>query len=309
MSVHLIDWDSKVKFGKLDNVDEVDFTLPQLTESDKSIISQKAERLRFMMGCTGWSTKEWKGNIFPPKAKTEDFLGYYAESFDTIEMNTTHYRIPKVEQVLKWKSQVRRGFEFCPKIPQSISHSRTLGVGDSKLLDFCLKISSFEDNLGPCFMQLPTHFSIDKLPALEEFCKVWPRDMQLSIEFRHPSIYEDNSFRRVQDLLTKYNKGFVVTDVAGRRDMAKILLTAPYLLVRFVGNNFHPSDYSRASQWCNIAYQYQQMGLDKIHFFVHEPDNTEAPKLADYIAKELASQPTIDVQDIRWYGGKQLTLF
>lgn len=299
-----------MKFGKLENVDNIDFSLGNISPDDRKIIAQSSDKMEFKLGCTGWAMKEWRGMIFPPKAKPDQYLGYYAQSFDTIEMNTTHYRIPKQEQVLKWKSQVGEGFEFCPKIPQSISHSRTLGVDDSKLLDFCLKISLFEENLGPCFMQLPSHFGYEKREVLRTFFEKWPADMPLSVELRHEDIYEEDHFSEIVDLLQEYNKGFVITDVAGRRDMAKILLTAPYLLVRFVGNNFHPTDYERADEWIEIAHQYQAIGLDKIHFFVHEPDNVDAPKMADYIINGINQYNNINVRQLHWQNPtKQLTLF
>jgi len=118
-----------MKFGKLPNIDQVDFSLPPDAEGTASILAKLPQsKSQLYVGCTGWGMKEWIGTVYPAKTKAKDFLHHYARQFSTIELNTTHYRIPTPETVIKWRDTTPADFRFCPKIPQSISHSRDMGL-------------------------------------------------------------------------------------------------------------------------------------------------------------------------------------
>jgi len=102
-----------VDFGKLSDISQVDFSLPAESKENKRILPQKpATKPQIYVGCPIWSQKEWVGKIYPPNAPSKDFLRYYAEQFNSIELNTTHYRIPDRETILQWKSQVGADFRF-----------------------------------------------------------------------------------------------------------------------------------------------------------------------------------------------------
>src|SRR4030066_2383504 len=117
-------------FGRPENIDSVDFTLPDdHTDTDKLLASLKKRKkkvTRVYVGCAKWGRKEWVGKIYPPKTKEKDFLHYYLEQFNSLELNATHYRIPALETVKKWKAEAQADFKFCPKFPQIISHIRRL---------------------------------------------------------------------------------------------------------------------------------------------------------------------------------------
>jgi uncharacterized protein YecE (DUF72 family) len=147
-----------MKFGKLANIEDVDFSLPPSHPLNKTILEanpQQSSPTDLYIGCTGWSMKEWVGNAYPEKTKPKEYLKYYGEQFNTIELNTTHYRIPDKATITKWYNETPSDFRFCPKLPQSISHSRNLGLGGERILSFCEAVQGLEEKLGCCFMQLP----------------------------------------------------------------------------------------------------------------------------------------------------------
>jgi uncharacterized protein YecE (DUF72 family) len=76
------------------------------------------------IGNSGWSYRDWVGTFYPKNARSENFLGHYFDSFDTVEINSTFYRIPSRDTVLKWACDARgrKGKEYCIKVPQTISH-------------------------------------------------------------------------------------------------------------------------------------------------------------------------------------------
>jgi uncharacterized protein YecE (DUF72 family) len=73
--------------------------------------------IRLHVGASGWSYPTWKPGFYPAGTDASDFLPYYAERFDTVELNTTGYRLPAEDQFRRWADQVPDGFEFAPKLP------------------------------------------------------------------------------------------------------------------------------------------------------------------------------------------------
>ena len=281
----------KMKFGKLADIESVDFTLPSSPAGTSKVLKEaggKNRQLQFYIGCTGWSMKEWLGKVYPKNAKSKDYLKYYSEQFNTIELNTTHYRIPTVSTIEKWYTEATSDFKFCPKIPQSISHSRNLGMGTGKVLEFCESIQGLKEKLGCCFMQLPPYFGKDRLETLHQFIRQFPSHIPLAIEVRHDSWFRDSDdSESLFELLEKYNIATVITDVAGRRDVLHMRLSNTTAMIRFVGNGLHPTDYSRIRDWVNCLKGWQEEGLSEVYFFTHEPDNVLAPDLAAYLFSQL----------------------
>ncbi len=283
-----------MKFGKLPDISNIDFQLPKDAEQTKSILSVNKQDKRldhttqFFVGATGWSMKEWVGKIYPKGAKSKDFLLHYGKQFNTIELNTTHYRIPTTETIKKWKAGVPKDFRFCPKIPQSISHSRDLGLNSGQIALFCEVIQGLGKQLGCCFMQLPPYFGFNRLDILKHFFEIFPSHIPLAVEIRHEEWFSNPQyFTSFFQILDDFRISSVITDVAGRRDVLHQRLTTPTAMIRFVGNDLHPTDFSRIDDWVNRLYDWSQAGLEKVYFFTHEPDNILAPELARYLVKKL----------------------
>lgn len=307
---------SFMKFGKLADISNVDFSLPPDPEETTLVLKKKGQAnnpLNFYIGCTGWSMKEWVGKVYPPGTKTKEYLQHYSKQFNTIELNTTHYRTPDKATIQKWKTQSEDDFKFCPKLLQTISHSRDLGTGTGQLLEFCDAIQGLEEKLGCSFMQLPPYFSNDRLKILEAFLKKMPSHIPLALELRHQSWFEHKENQEALfSMLETYNTSTVITDVAGRRDVLHMRLTTPTAMVRFVGNGLHPSDYKRIDEWTDRILHWHKLGLKEVYFFTHEPDNILAPELAKYLADKLQSQKDVITRGPKFYDdgvGEQMSLF
>lgn len=307
-----------MKFGKLSDISGVDFTLPPDAPPAGPLLGSLPQRegppLLFI-GCTGWSMKEWIGKVYPKGTKAKDFLRVYSRQFNTIELNTTHYRIPSAEMIEKWYQESSPDFRFCPKIPQSISHSQSLGLGTELIPSFCEAILGLKEKLGCCFLQLPPHFDIRRLSQLEKFLKSFPREISLAIELRHESWFNNPQNREaIFSMLQGYGTATVITDVAGRRDVLHMRPTSGTALVRFVGNNLHPTDYSRIDQWMERLASWFENGLREAFFFPHEPDNLLAPELAAYVLEKAQKwMPEIESRGPEFIqeegNGQQMSLF
>ena len=288
-----------MKFGKLTDINSVDFSLPADANFNAMALADlpKTPSVHFYIGATGWSMKEWNGKVYPKGTPAKDYQHYYSRQFNTIEHNTTHYRIPDPETVHKWKTEVPDDFRFCPKIPQRISHSRDLGMGSQELRLFWERISGLEHALGCCFIQLPPHFGYHKLPILKEFLSIWPASIPLAVEVRHESWFEQP--QHTEDwlaMLHKFQKAAVITDVAGRRDVLHMGLSHPQVMIRFVGNGLHPTDYDRIDAWIVRLKSWIEAGIQEIYFFPHEPDNILAPELAAYVHSQAQLLPNVQTR-------------
>lgn len=283
-----------MEFGKLPDIDSIDFSLPPEPRGNAWVLDQSpapAGTQALYLGATGYNMKPWVGSWYPTGCKDKDFLKYYGRQFNTIEHNTTHYRIPDAATVARWVEETPADFRFCPKIPQTISHARDLGVNGNEIALFAQAIRGLNARLGPCFLQLPPYFSTGDLSRLSHFFRVFPADIPLAVEVRHESFFTANSAAEAFfDLLQTRKIATVITDVAGRRDVCHLRLTRPVVLIRFVGNNLHPSDYQRIRDWSERLAQWFDQGLQEAYFFTHEPDNLLAPDLAAFCAETFGAR-------------------
>ena len=260
-----------MKFGKVDDISKIDFSLPEDGPHSDELSPDLDHPVHFYVGATGWSMKEWKGGIYPPKAKAGDFLNHYAQHFNSIELNSTHYTLPKIETIQKWKDQVPDDFRFCPKVWQLISHRKDLGIQSGNLTAFIDRIVLFEDLLGPSFLQLPPYFSFERIELLELLLNKWSSSIPLAIEARHASFYEEGNFSKYLSLCIKHKCIPLITDVAGRRDILHSSLAVDQAMIRWVGNDLHASDYSRLNSWVKRIETWKEKGINEIYFFPHEP--------------------------------------
>ncbi len=280
-----------MKFGKLQDISAVDFTLPTDPEGTTLILDHLEERMTpptVYIGATGWGMKEWVGQWYPEKTNAKGYLLAYGKQFNTIELNTTHYRIPNIELTSKWYRETPDDFVFCPKIPQTISHSRDLGMTTERIEIFSREIKELRDKLGCCFMQMPPYFKFDRLEILERFLSQWDTQIPLAIEIRHEDWFQiPEQGNALFKVLEKYNIATVITDVAGRRDVLHNRLTSDIAMVRFVGNGLVESDYRRIDEWVEKLKYWFSKNLREVYFFPHQPDNILSPDISVYLVEQL----------------------
>lgn len=304
-----------MKFGKLQDISAVNFALPNDSTSTKNTLAALRVNTNptLYVGCTGWSMKEWVGHVYPSNTKTKDYLTHYAKQFNTIELNTTHYRIPNVETIQKWRTESAADFRFCPKIPQAISHSSGMGLNDDTLKAFCESIQQLDKKMGCCFMQMPPYFDASRLAVLTTFLEQFPSHIPLAIEVRHESWFRnEDSLLPLVELVKTKNCALVLTDVAGRRDVLHQQLTNEIAMIRFVGNDLDATDYSRIDEWVQRLKTWFAQGISQVYFFTHEPDNIKSPELAKYLvaqAKSIMPEVTTRGPEFIKEQGQQMSLF
>jgi uncharacterized protein YecE (DUF72 family) len=263
-----------MEFGKTSDISTINWNLPKDDPKNSSHIKESQALFNLHFGAPVWGAKSWIGKIYPPKTPTDQFLNYYAQSFNCIELNTTHYRIPDEKTAKNWLSKVPAHFKFCPKIPKDISHARN-GLVDKIILGYWADfLQSIQPNLGPCFIQLHEMFAYKDKMLLFQFLEHWPSEFRLSLELRHPSWFQNGVILpALSDYLNRKNIGLVITDVAGRRDVLHSSLSTNWTMIRLIGNNLDQSDAIRLKNWASRISEWKEIGLNEAFLFLHQPDD------------------------------------
>jgi len=124
------------------------------------------------LGTQGWGWQHWVGRFYPPGTRPEEYLAFYSRVFDTVEIDTTFYGIPKRSTVLSWAKKVPDGFRFTAKMPRVISHANGLEGGYEDLTRFLQTMSLLGDKLGPILVQLPPTFGYHFIASVARVTRV-----------------------------------------------------------------------------------------------------------------------------------------
>lgn len=284
-----------MKFGKVDNPGDIDFSLPPSHEQTKEVLKsfEPSQFHDVRIGCAKWNKKDLK-NFYP--RGTKDELEYYSTQFNSIELNASFYRMFPSEQFATWEAKAGEDFKFFPKVPQIISHRKRLNDTEILTDDFVTNMLPLKEKLGMSFLQLRDDFGPKNIARIEAFFKHWPREIPLSAEFRHPDWYKDAGVAdELNDLMKLYNITHIITDSAGRRDLLHMRLTTESAFIRYNGANYE-SDYTRLDDWLDRLGEWYELGLKNVYFFVHQNVEEASPLLSAYFIEKFNKRFNTDIK-------------
>ena len=143
------------------------------------------------MGCSGWNYADWRGVLYPPGCPQRKWLARYAEVFDTVEVNTTFYRLPSLDAVRGWVQQTPPGFTFAVKSSRYLTHIKRLTDmerGVARLLERLEPLTA-SPKVGPMLWQLPGNFRRDDERLAFALERLPPG--RHAFEFRHESWFAE----------------------------------------------------------------------------------------------------------------------
>ncbi|QEC74718.1 DUF72 domain-containing protein [Mucilaginibacter ginsenosidivorax] len=230
------------------------------------------------------------GQNLSPENRGNALLPLYCKNFNTVEFGPTFYSIYTAEQLNRWVQQVADapGFKFCPKFPQHITHIRRLANAEEQTAKFYESLDAFGNHLGPLLLQLGENFSPKSFPQLKSYLQSLPPSVKVSVEVRHKDWFGiDSNRHELFELLRELNIGTVISDTAGRRDCVHMELTNNQAVIRFVGNDLAPSDYTRMDEWVERLNTWKTKGLKTVWFFMHQHNEQFVPEACAYLIKRL----------------------
>lgn len=221
---------------------------------------------KLLAGTSGWSYKDWVGPFYPKATASADFLAFYAKKFQTVEIDSTFYRIPSTETVRKWFQITPENFIFSPKFPRVITHEKRLQNCSAELDKFLSVFSLLKHKLGPLVLQFEYSFTPEYFPQLADFLPQLPENYKFAVEVRNELWHKNVDFF---DLLEKYHCALVMQDLYYMPKYFRI--TAPFTFIRLLGNRKQiPDDFSHAridredalNDWARRTLEMVSEGID-----------------------------------------------
>jgi uncharacterized protein YecE (DUF72 family) len=278
--------------------------------------------MSFYIGCPICSWKGWVGNFYPEGTKPSEFLREYTRRLTTVEGNTTFYAVPAQKTLEAWTEEMPPTFRFCPKVSKAISHEGKLMENVERAREFIGVMSQLGTRMGPMFLQLPPRYSPKLLGDLQAFLALWPREVRLAVEVRHPDWFDSPHDEALNELLSNHNMARVTIDTRPIRDLAgdEILAgsvyqtlvearerkpdvpvvpkrTADFIFVRYIGHPEIEVNQPYLSEWEDYFILQLREGTD-VYMFCHSPNNFAAPLLARRTYSQV--KEVLDLPPLPW---------
>jgi uncharacterized protein YecE (DUF72 family) len=180
------------------------------------------------IGTSGWHYPHWRGAFYPEKLPTSRWLDYYAQHFDTVELNSTFYRLPLETGLNTWRESTPKNFRFAAKGSRFLTHMKKLKDPAPGIAKFFERIDRLERKLGPIVFQLPPFWEVN-LERLEGFLEALPPRHKYAFELRNPTWHTAEVYR----ILHRHGAAFCIFEIAGFQ--SGLELTADWTYVRLHG--------------------------------------------------------------------------
>ena len=220
------------------------------------------------VGTSGWHYKHWIGPFYPPDMRPPKMLRWYAERFDTVEINNSFYRLPAETAFETWCRETTPNFCFAVKASRYITHNRKLADPESAKEKFISLVEKLGHRLGPILFQLPPSWKVNA-ERLDQFLTALPRRYRYVFEFRNPTW----NVAPVYEALRRHSAAYCIYELAGVQSPMEI--TADFTYVRLHGpGNKYQGDYS-SKILRNWAKRIEAWRRELKHVFVYF-DNDQA---------------------------------
>jgi uncharacterized protein YecE (DUF72 family) len=209
------------------------------------------------LGTQAFTAAGWEGSFYPRGMKPADFLSYYATKFDTVEIDSTFYRIPSASTVNGWREKTPDEFMFSVKVPQVITHEKMLVDCDAEFKQFVDVMDILGNKLGPMVLQFP-YFNRTKFKSggeftklLREFMKKFPKDHMFAVEIRNRNWLD----ARFAGALRERNVALVLQDQSWMPRPTELFekfdpITADFTYIRWLGDRKGIEE--RTQSWDNV---------------------------------------------------------
>lgn len=151
---------------------------------------------------------------FPPEYQDKSRLCYYGSLFDSVEINSSFYKLPMPVTVSKWAEMVPQNFRFTFKLWREITHNKGLIFEPEDVFRFFRVVDKAAEKRGCVLVQFPPSVSVDHIRQLQALL-INLRDAtstlpwRIAVEFRHASWYKED----VYDLLYESGATMVMHDM------------------------------------------------------------------------------------------------
>jgi uncharacterized protein YecE (DUF72 family) len=195
------------------------------------------------LGTSSWSAESWVGPFYPPGTAPSEFLPVYASHYNTVEIDSTYYRIPSRKMVQGWFDRTPPGFIFAAKFPGEITHKKLLVDCERETREFLGVMELLGEKLGPLLLQFP-YLNQQAMPNCDEFIsrlarylECLPRNHRYVVEVRNRNWLA----QPLLDLLRTHGVALALVDQAWMPTITQVaekldVLTADFTYIRWIGD-------------------------------------------------------------------------
>jgi uncharacterized protein YecE (DUF72 family) len=219
--------------------------------------------VRVRVGCSGWQYRHWRGRFYPRGLPSDRWLEFYAQAFDTVELNNSFYRLPDGEQFDAWRKRLPSAFVMAVKASRYLTHNRKLREPEEPLHRLWSRAARLGDRLGPMLFQLPPRWNRN-VERLGEFVARLPARRLHAIEFRDPSWYDPSVYAVLDD----GRVSLCLHDMPG--SASPMSPVGPFVYVRFHGAGArYAGGYSpqRMTAWAERLARWAHDGVGGYVYF------------------------------------------
>ena len=231
--------------------------------------------MRYWIGTSGYNYPEWRGSFYPEKFPAARMLAFYAERFNSVEVNYTFYRMPTAALLEGWAKGTPDGFTFTLKAPRRITHDSKLQRCEDLTQGFCKTARTLGPKLGVLLFQLPPTFKRND-EILTAFTELVPEGMRAAFEFRHESWHDEAVF----SILRARNLALCIAD--SDRMSTPVVTTADYAYFRLRDEGYQDTDITRWAQ----TIRGLEGPADAYVYFKHEEEG-KGPEFARVLMGHL----------------------
>jgi uncharacterized protein YecE (DUF72 family) len=237
------------------------------------------------IGCSGWMYDDWRGRLYPEREPKRRWLELYGEHFDTVEVNSTFYRLAKRSGVEGWVRQTPSEFLFAVKASRYLTHIKRLIEIEEGIRRFYEPLQPLvaAGRLGPVLWQLPENFHRDD-ERLHSWLAMLPEGRH-TIEFRHPSWFAPE----VMDALRARGVALTIGDHP-ERPFQSHEATADWRFVRFhYGSRGRGGNYSKTeiATWARRIAQWRRR--EEVYAYFNNDWRGFAPANARQLRRDLGA--------------------
>src|SRR5260370_3664526 len=185
-------------------------------------------KTKAMVGVSGFSYAGWKGNFYPANLKSEEFLAYYSQKLNSVEINSSFYAPPSLAMVKSWAGKTGDDFKFSFKAPRQITHILKLGKGSVEATErLGVTLRFLREKNGPVLFHLPPYSKQD-LKLLDDFLVNTSKIGQRVFEFRHESWLTDLTYATLE----KHDADFCIAETEDMKPVFKVPGKMPHFSLR-----------------------------------------------------------------------------
>lgn len=243
-----------------------------------------------VLGTAGWSYDSWVGPFYPEGLAAREYLSYYAGVFGAVEVDSTFYAIPRPDVVRRWAEVTPEGFQFCPKMVQTVTHELKLQDAQEETERFLEVLSLLGSKLGPIVLQFDYTFGPDNLGLLDAYLEGLPGQHRFAVEVRNRGWLKDTFYQ----MLVERGVALVLQDL---HYMPRLqVITADFTYIRWLGRRADvPSDFSRVVRdrsreldwWAERVKEWLGRGI-RVYAFANNRYQGHAPATVRAFQARLA---------------------